>query len=115
MSVTLRDDPRGRPRLTVVRGSRAPLAEPACDWRRVATAVLACTHELSRHLLEQRWVRVDEAMQERRELLGWLSQMPLDTDGRRCLLSLTQAADESDRAISSMLGAAVTGTARWRQ
>ena len=95
--------------------AHAPPADVASDWRRVAAAVLACTHELSRHLLEQRWVRVDEAMQERRELLGWLERMPLDADGRRCLLSLRQAADESERAISSMLGAAVLGTARCRQ
>ena len=33
-------------------------------------AVLACTHELTQHLLEQRWGRVVEAMSERRELLG---------------------------------------------
>jgi hypothetical protein len=114
MSVTAHDA-RGRPRLTVVRGSRAPLVDVAADWRRVAAAVLACTHELSRHLLEQRWVRVDEAMQERRELLGWLKEMPLDADGRRCLLSLGQAADESERAICSMMGSmlgSTSGTAR---
>ena len=110
MSVTA-DEARGRPRLTVVRGSRAPLADAASDWRRVAAAVLACTHELSRHLLEQRWVRVDEAMQERRELLGWFKQMPLDADGRRCLLSLIQAADESERAICSMMGLMLGSTA----
>jgi hypothetical protein len=72
----------------------------------VAAAVLACTHELARHLLEQRWVRVDEALRERRELLEGMARMPLDTDGRRCLVSLEQAALESEQAILSMMGSA---------
>ena len=106
MSQPAREIPRGRPRLTVVRGTRAPVArEPSSDWRRVASAVLACTHELTSHMLEQRWGRVQEAMSERRELLEWLARLPLDTEGRRCLLSLTQAADEAEEAIASMMGA----------
>ena len=55
MSQPARDIPRGRPRLTVVRGTRAPVARDATsDWRRVASAVLTCTHELTSHMLEQR-------------------------------------------------------------
>ena len=47
MTLTARDNLRGRPRLTVVRGTRAPVApDPAADWRRLAQAVIACTHEL---------------------------------------------------------------------
>jgi hypothetical protein len=88
-----------------VRGSFNPVVSPA-DWRRVASAVLACTHDLARHLLEQRWVRVDEVMRERRELIDGMSGMPLDADGRRCLLALRQAADESERAIRAMAGTA---------
>ena len=42
---------------------------PTSDWRRVASAVLACTHELTDHLLEQRWGRVRRSLRERRELL----------------------------------------------
>lgn len=96
-------DTRARPQLRLVRGSFQPAHTPA-EWQRVAQAVLACTHELSRHLLEQRWVRVDEALRERRELLDGMASMPLDADGRRCLLSLQQAADESAHAIYSMMG-----------
>jgi hypothetical protein len=97
--------PAGPPRLTVVRGTRAPLlAEPRADWRRVASAVLACTYELSQHLLEQRWGRVVEAMSERRELLACMAAMPLDVDGRRSLLSLQQAAAESEAALNAMMG-----------
>jgi hypothetical protein len=91
--------------LRVVSSSARPAAGHA-GWQRVAAAVLACTHELSRHLLEQRWVRVDEALRERRELLEGMARMPLDTDGRRCLISLEQAAQESERAILSMMGSA---------
>jgi hypothetical protein len=91
--------------LRVVSSTARPAAGQA-GWQRVAAAVLACTHELSRHLLEQRWVRVDEALRERRELLEGMARMALDTDGRRCLLSLEQAALESERAILSMMGSA---------
>ncbi len=96
----------GRPHLTVVRGSRAPLPrDPAADWRRVARAVMACTYELAQHLVEHRWSRVDEALRERRELLAGFERMSLDTEGRSCLRALTQAADESECALASMMGA----------
>ena len=103
MTLAARESGRGRPQLRLVRGSFTPLMSPA-DWQRVASAVLACTHELARHLLDQRWVRVDEVMRERRELIDGMSRMPLDADGRRCLLSLQQAAEESERAIATMVG-----------
>jgi hypothetical protein len=104
MTVTARQTPSGRPRLTVVRGTRAPVTDVRADWRRVASAVLACTHELSQHLLEQRWGRVTEAMSERRELLACMASMPLDVEGRRSLLSLQQAASESEAALNAMMG-----------
>ena len=105
MTLPARETTRGRPRLTIVRGTRAPMVgDVASDWRRLAAAVLACTQELTRHLLEQRWSKVDESVKERRELLTWLARAPLDAEGRRCLLSLSQAADESDAAIRSMMG-----------
>ena len=105
MTLPARQIPRGRPRLTVVRGTRAPVARDATsDWRRVASAVLTCTHELTGYMLEQRWGRVQEAMSERRELLEWLARLPLDTEGRRCLLALTQAAEEAEAAITTMMG-----------
>ena len=95
----------GRPQLRLVRGTaKAVDADPA--WQRVAAAVLACTHELLRHLLEQRWVRVDEALRERRELLDGMARLPLDADGRRCLRSLRQAALESEQAVLAMMGTA---------
>jgi len=104
MTSIAREGTRQRPRLTIVHGTRTPLApSTVADWRRVASAVLACTHELSHHLLEQRWVRVDEALRERRELLGWFARLPLDTDGRLCLRSLSEAAAESERAVAAML------------
>jgi hypothetical protein len=106
MSAPAREPARGRPRLTVVHGTRAPVArDAASDWRRVAGAVLACTQELTLHILEQRWGRVDEALRERRELLGWFARLPLDTDGRRALRSLREAAEESEVAIAGMLRA----------
>jgi hypothetical protein len=71
--------------------------------------VLACTHDLSEELREQRWGNVDEALRERRELLEMLSRMTLDADGRRCLVSLEQAIDESERAIGAMMGTARRG------
>ena len=105
MSVSARQVPAGRPRLTVVRGTRAPIVAGAgADWRRAASAVLACTHELTQHLLEQRWGRVVEAMSERRELLACMAAMPLDVEGRRSLLSLQQAADEAESALNAMMG-----------
>jgi len=105
MTLPVRDPARGRPRLTVVQGSRAPVAaDSEARWRRVAHAVLGCTQELAQHLLEQRWSRVDEALRERRELLGWLARLPLDADGRCALTALSQAADESEAAIGVMLG-----------
>ncbi len=103
MSLPLGGLVRGRPQLRLVRGSFRPQAEPA-SWRRVAAAVVACTQELSRHLLEQRWVRVDEALRERRELLDGMARLALDAEGRRCLVSLEEAAYESERAVLAMLG-----------
>jgi hypothetical protein len=103
MTLTARDNLRGRPRLTVVRGTRAPVApDPAADWRRLAQAVIACTHELGGYLIEHRWGRVHEVMDERRELLTFMQRMDLDTEGRRCLMSLEQAIAESEVAISAM-------------
>jgi hypothetical protein len=96
----------GAPRLTVVRGSRAPVAaDTEARWRRVAHAVLGCTQDLVQQLQEQRWGKVDEALRERRELLGWLARMPLDAEGRGCLKALSQAADESEAVIAAMMGA----------
>jgi NurA-like 5'-3' nuclease len=106
MSLPLCVSRRGRPRLMVVRGTRAPLSgDPACDWRRLAQAVIACTHELATHLVEHRWGRVDEALRERRELLAGLARLPLDGEGRSCLRSLSEAATESESAIAAMMGA----------
>jgi hypothetical protein len=109
MSLAARENSRGRPQLRLVRGAFAPVVSPQ-PWQKVAAAVLACTHELSRHLLEQRWVRVDECLRERRELLSGLARMPLDAEGRRCLLALEQATEESERAIAGMMGSG--GSAR---
>ncbi len=103
---------RGRPRLTVVRGSHAPVvcnrtvAEPLPDWRRMAAAVLSCTHELNHHLRDQRWARVDEVLRDRRELLSGLARMSLDAQARGCVRALEQAADESEAAIFTMMGKA---------
>ena len=93
-----------RPALRLVASTLRPVggSESAPEWRRVAAAVLACTRELGRHLMQQRWGRVDEAMEERRELLMLMKRMYLDADGRRCLLSLEQATHESEIAIDSM-------------
>lgn len=93
-----------RPALRLVASSLRPVAasEGAPEWRRVAAAVLACTRELGRHLMQQRWGRVNEAMEERRELLVLMKRMYLDADGRRCLLSLEQATHESEIAIDTM-------------
>jgi hypothetical protein len=93
-----------RPALRLVTSNLRPVGSAAAapEWRRVAAAVLACTRELGRHLMQQRWGRVDEAMEERRELLILMKRMYLDADGRRCLLSLEQAAHESELAIDTM-------------
>ena len=105
MSSPARANPRGRARLTVVQGTRVPAsAAAASDWRRLAQAVIACTHELAQHLVEHRWGRVDEALRDRRELLAGLARTPLDVDGRSCLRSLTAAIEESESAIAAMMG-----------
>jgi hypothetical protein len=93
-----------RPALRLVASSLRPFASVAGapEWRRVAAAVLTCTRELGRHLMQQRWGRVSEAMEERRELLMLMKRMYLDADGRRCLLSLEQATHESEIAIDTM-------------
>lgn len=105
MSLPARQVPRGRPQLTVVRGTRTPmLGDLSTDWRRLASAVLSCTREVTHHMLGQRWSRVQEALSERRELLTWFGRLHLDTEGRQCLRALTQAADESDKAIAAMMG-----------
>jgi hypothetical protein len=94
-----------RQSLRLVSSSLRPagVAEAAPEWRRVAAAVLGCTRELGRHLMQQRWGRVDEALEERRELLMLMKRMYLDADGRRCLLSLEQAAHESELAVAAMI------------
>lgn len=96
-----------RPALRLVATNLKPagFVDGAPEWRRVAAAVLACTRELGRHLMKQRWGRVEEALEERRELLMHLKRMRLDADGRRCLLSLEQAAHESDLAVAAMTAA----------
>lgn len=105
MTLPARDISRGRPRLTVVRGTPGPVPrDDASDWRRIASAVLACTQELTQHVMNRRWGRVEEAMIERRELLEWLARLPLDGEGRRSLRALAQAAAESDTAIAAMMG-----------
>lgn len=101
----------GRPHLRLVASTLKPLVRSSIieDWRRVAAAVVACTRDLGRHLLEQRWGCVDEALRERRELLEMFARMELDADGRRCLLALEQAANESERTIAAMMGTAQRG------
>ena len=103
MTLAARETPRSRPQLRLVRGSFRPVVTPP-EWQRVAQAAVACTHEIARHLLEQRWARVDEVLRERRELIDGMERMPLDADGRRCLVSLQEAAAESERAIAAMMG-----------
>jgi len=105
MTLPAHDGARSRPQLRVVHGTNEPVAlGGAANWRRVASAVIASTHDLTRHLQEKRWVRVDEALRERRDLLDWFARLPLDFEGRRCLKSLCQAAEESERAIAAMMG-----------
>jgi hypothetical protein len=93
-----------RPALRLVASNLRPagFVDGAPEWRRVAAAVLACTRELGRHLMQQRWSRADEAMAERRELIGVLRNMHLDADGRRCLISLEDAARESELAVAAI-------------
>lgn len=100
-----------RPHLRLVSSTLQPIRRYRLveDWRRVAAAVTACTNDLSDELREQRWGNVDECLRERRELLEMLARMTLDTDGRRCLVSLQQAVDESERAVRSMMGTARRG------
>ena len=105
MTLPVRVPARGRPRLTVVQGTRSAVAaDDEARWRLAAHAVLGCTQELVQHILEQRWGRVAEVMRERRELLAWLGRLPLNADGRACLRALTQSADESEAVIAAMLG-----------
>ena len=94
--------------LRLVSSTLTPGALPGStpEWRRVAAAVLSCTRELGRHLMQQRWSLVEEAMSERRELLMLMKRMYLDADGRRCLLSLEQATHESELAVAQMTGRA---------
>jgi len=107
MTLPARNIPRGRPRLTVVRGTPGPVPRnDASDWRRIAAAVLACTQELTQHLMHRRWEDVDEALTERRELLAWFARLPLDAEGRSSLRALAQAAAESDAAVLAMSRAA---------
>lgn len=97
---------RHHPHLRLVRSSLAPVAPTSADsgWRRVASAILASTWDVSRYLREQRWGRVHEELSERRELLGLMRSMQLDVNGRACYRSLDEAALESERAIAAMMG-----------
>jgi hypothetical protein len=96
----------GHRHLRLVGSSLAPVAPVEQDngWRRVAAAILASTWDLSRHLCEQRWGRVNEEISERRELLDLMRAMQLDATGRSALRSLDEAALESERAIAAMMG-----------
>jgi hypothetical protein len=89
-----------------VRSSLQPVspAEPDAGWRRVATAILTSTWNVSRYLREQRWGRVHEEISERRELIGFMRSLQLDANGRAALRALDQAALESERAIAAMMG-----------
>jgi hypothetical protein len=100
---------RHHPHLRLVRSSLQPVAHVPSDaaWRRVAEAILASTWDVTRYLREQRWGRVHEELSERRELLGLMRAMELDATGRACYRSLDEAALESERAISAMMGKSV--------
>lgn len=93
-----------RPALRLVASNLRPagFADMAPEWRRVAAAILGCTRDLGRHLMQQRWGRVTEALDERRELLTLLSRMQLDAEGRQCLAALAQATRESEKAVAGM-------------
>jgi hypothetical protein len=97
---------RQPPHLRLVRSSLQPVAPAESDsgWRRVADAILASTWDVTRYLREQRWGKVHEELSERRELLGLMRSMQLDSNGRSCLRSLDEAALESERAITAMMG-----------
>jgi hypothetical protein len=111
MNTNASADRRARPHLRLVSSTLVPVKRPRLieDWRRVAAAVVACTQDLTRELREQRWGSVDEALRERRELLEMLARMQLDVDGRRCLVALEQAVDESERTVIAMMGGARAG------
>jgi len=98
--------PRHPPHLRLVRNSLQPVspAEPDAGWRRVATAILTSTWNVSRYLREQRWGRVHEEISDRRELIGFMRSLQLDANGRAALRALDQAALESERAIAAMMG-----------
>jgi hypothetical protein len=106
MSIKASSAHSARPHLRLVRSSLSPVAPPEGDtaWRRVATAILTSTWNVSRYLREQRWGRVHEEISERRELLGFMRAMQLDVNGRAALCALDQAALESERAIAAMMG-----------
>jgi len=97
---------RHPPHLRLVRSSLHPVspAEPDAGWRRVATAILTSTWNVSRYLREQRWGRVHEEISDRRELLGFMRSLQLDANGRTALRALDEAALESERAIAAMMG-----------
>jgi hypothetical protein len=91
--------------LRLVHSSLTPVAPREIDngWRRIAAAILASTWDVSRYLCEQRWGRVSEELDERRELLCLMRATPLDVNGRACLRALDEAALESERAIAAMM------------
>ena len=92
-----------RPALRLIHSSLRP-REPGKEWRRIASAIVASTADVCRHLHQQRWSRVQEELGERRELLGLLRTLPLDPDGHSCLRALEQAVRESESAIAVMVG-----------
>jgi hypothetical protein len=96
---------RHHPHLRLVHSSLHPVAPSEADsgWRRVASAILASTWDVSRYLREQRFGRVHEELSERRELLGLMRAMQLDANGRLALRALDEAALESERAITAMM------------
>jgi hypothetical protein len=111
MSSNAAESRSSRPHLRLVSSTLVPHQRLRIieDWRRVAAAVNACTNDLSIELREQRWGNVDEALRERRELLDMLARMQLDVEGRRCVVSLQQAVEESELAVTEMMGTARRG------
>ncbi|HEU4780085.1 MAG TPA: hypothetical protein VFS58_09405 [Steroidobacteraceae bacterium] len=95
-----------RPHLRLVSSTLSPMMPGGHDtgWRRVASAVLASTWDISRYVREQRWGRVHEELTDRRELLGLMRTLQLDVNGRSALRALDEAALESERAIAAMMG-----------